>query len=51
MQIYMKKTIKVELPAMAAASSDAAGPIIDVSGTVIKPKEDRVKKVRAGHGW
>jgi len=51
MQIYMKKTIKVELPAMAAASSDAAGPIIDVSGTVNKPKEDRVKKVRAGHGW
>eukprot|EP00775_Hariotina_reticulata_P005232 gene5232-5468_t len=44
MQIYMKKTIKVELPAMAAASSDGAGPIIDVSSSVIKPKEDRVKK-------
>jgi hypothetical protein len=43
MQLYMRNTIKVDVPALA---SDGAGPIIDVSSTVIKPKEDRSKQVR-----
>jgi membrane protein insertase Oxa1/YidC/SpoIIIJ len=43
MQLYMRQTIKVDIPAMAAA--DAQGPIIDVSSSVIKPKEDRSKQV------
>ncbi len=45
MQLYMKKTIKVDVPPVAAAGEAPA--IIDVSGTVIKPKEEREKKVRA----
>jgi YidC/Oxa1 family membrane protein insertase len=44
MQIYMKKTIKVDMPPLAAAGE--ANAIIDVTGEVIKPKEDREKKVR-----
>jgi YidC/Oxa1 family membrane protein insertase len=43
MQIYMKKTIKVDMPPLAAAGE--ANAIIDVTGEVIKPKEDREKKV------
>ncbi|KAF6252421.1 inner membrane ALBINO3-like protein 2, chloroplast precursor [Scenedesmus sp. NREL 46B-D3] len=43
MQIYMKKTIKVDMPPLAAAG-DANG-IIDVTSEVIKPKEDRERKV------
>ena len=42
MQLYMRNTIKVDVPALA---SDGAAPIIDVSSTVIKPKEDRSKQV------
>jgi YidC/Oxa1 family membrane protein insertase len=42
MQLYMRNTIKVEVPALESAG---AGPIIDVSSTVIKPKEDRSKQV------
>ncbi|KAF8071109.1 ALB3.2 [Scenedesmus sp. PABB004] len=42
MQLYMKSTIKVDLPPVAAAG-EAPG-IIDVTGTVIKPKEDRKKE-------
>ncbi len=42
MQLYMRNTIKVDVPALA---SDASAPIIDVSSTVIKPKEDRGKQV------
>jgi hypothetical protein len=45
MQIYMKKTIKVDMPPLAAAGE--ANAIIDVTGEVIKPKEDREKKVGA----
>lgn len=45
MQMYMKKTIKVDMPPLAAAGD--ANAIIDVTGEVIKPKEDREKKVRA----
>jgi hypothetical protein len=45
MQLYMRQTIKVDIPAMA---SDAQGPIIDVSSSVIKPKEDRSKQVGGG---
>ncbi|KAI8462232.1 MAG: inner membrane ALBINO3-like protein 2, chloroplast precursor [Monoraphidium minutum] len=37
-QVYMKKTIKVEMPA-----AGAGGPVIDVSGTPILPKEEREK--------
>lgn len=44
MQLYMRNTIKVDIPALAAEGS-AASPIIDVSSTVIKPKEDRSKQV------
>jgi hypothetical protein len=44
MQLYMKKTIKVDMPPLAAAGEAPA--IIDVTGEVIKPKEDREKKVR-----
>lgn len=44
MQLYMRNTIKVDIPAMAPEGG-AAGPIIDVSSTVIKPKEDRSKQV------
>lgn len=44
MQLYMRNTIKVDVPALA---SDGAAPIIDVSSTVIKPKEDRSKQVGA----
>ncbi|KIZ03324.1 Inner membrane ALBINO3-like protein 2, chloroplastic Flags: Precursor [Monoraphidium neglectum] len=40
-QVYMKKTIKVDLPAAVGAT----GPIIDVSGTPILPKEEREKTV------
>eukprot|EP00879_Flechtneria_rotunda_P020718 GHRR01021804.1.p1 GENE.GHRR01021804.1~~GHRR01021804.1.p1 ORF type:complete len:405 (+),score=126.33 GHRR01021804.1:88-1302(+) len=43
LQLYMKQTIKMDL-SPAAAAGDASG-IIDVTGTVIKPKEDRVKQV------
>ncbi|WIA32054.1 hypothetical protein OEZ86_002906 [Tetradesmus obliquus] len=43
MQMYMKKTIKVDMPPLAAAGD--ANAIIDVTGEVIKPKEDREKKV------
>lgn len=43
MQLYMRNTIKVDVPVLA---SDGAAPIIDVSSTVIKPKEDRSKQVR-----
>lgn len=43
MQLYMRNTIKVDVPALA---SDGPSPIIDVSSTVIKPKEDRSKQVR-----
>jgi hypothetical protein len=45
MQIYMKRTIQVDLPPPAAAAGEAPA-IIDVSGTVIKPKEDRSARVR-----
>lgn len=44
MQLYMRNTIKVDVPALAPEGG-AAGPIIDVSSTVIKPKEDRSKQV------
>lgn len=40
-QVYMKKTIKVDVPAAAGGS----GPVIDVSGTPILPKEQREKAV------
>jgi hypothetical protein len=46
MQLYMRNTIKVEVPALESAG---AGAIIDVSSTVIKPKEDRSKQV-GSHG-
>lgn len=45
-QVYMKKTIKVELPGLAAAGVGGAGPIIDTTATTVRPKEERVKKVR-----
>lgn len=50
MQIYMKNTIKVAVPpaAAAAAAGTPQSDIIDVTATVIKPKEERERKVRAG---
>jgi len=42
-QVYMKKTIKVELPGVGAVPASQA--IIDVEATPIRPKEDRSKKV------
>ena len=47
-QVYMKKTIKVELPGVGAVPASQA--IIDVEATPIRPKEDRSKKVRDGDG-
>eukprot|EP00878_Enallax_costatus_P013245 GHUV01013847.1.p1 GENE.GHUV01013847.1~~GHUV01013847.1.p1 ORF type:complete len:328 (+),score=122.55 GHUV01013847.1:184-1167(+) len=44
MQMYMKNTIKFDLPPATAAAGTGPSPIIDVTGTVIKPKEDREKK-------
>ncbi|GBF91755.1 hypothetical protein Rsub_04059 [Raphidocelis subcapitata] len=40
-QVYMKKNTKADLPASVTGN----GPVIDVSGTPILPKEERVKAV------
>lgn len=48
MQIYMKRTINVDMPPLAAAG-EGPGPIIDVTSEVIKPKEERKKEVSMPH--
>lgn len=45
MQLYMRKIIKVDIPALSSeGAGGGAGGIIDVSSTVIKPKEERSKQ-------
>ncbi len=48
-QLYLKSTIKINVPEAAAASSSmAADGGSSTSGTVVKPKEERIKKVTGG---
>lgn len=41
-QVYMKKTIRVDVPELAGATTGGAAA---ASATAVKPKEDRTKKV------